>query len=135
MTTQHDVILMRGNPTERKSIAARKYSRSQETVIHSKVSVFRPSLVILNLHFTMVVSQLYGWHCIQVNISLCCPNLAPLPPRNTRYVSRKIPRFALGTNTAPPALIFCRRSCAKLWVTFLARPCSKQGLINSHRRT
>ena len=27
------------------------------------------------------------------------------------YVSRKIPHFALGTNTAPPALSLCMRPC------------------------
>ena len=45
---------------------------------------------------------------IQVDILLCYPTLAPLHLGILDYVSRKIPRFALATNTAPPALSWCR---------------------------
>ena len=52
---------------------------------------------------------------IPVDILLCYPTLAPPPPQLgiLDYVSRKIPQFALRTNTAPPALSLCRRP----WLT------------------
>ena len=46
---------------------------------------------------------------IHVDTLLCYPTSPPPPPsRDTCNVSRKILRFALDTNTAPPALILCR---------------------------
>ena len=46
---------------------------------------------------------------IQVNILLRYPTLTLSNLGKLDYVSRKIPRFALATNTAHPALILCRR--------------------------
>ena len=56
-------------------------------------------------------TQLYGWHIFKLIFYYVTP---PLPPSHLGmldYVIRKIPRLALGTNTAPPALVLCRRPC------------------------
>ena len=56
-------------------------------------------------------TQVYGWHIFKLIFYYVTP---PSPPSHLEmldYVSRKIPRFALGINTAPPALILCRCPC------------------------
>ena len=66
----------------------------------------------LCLESLMVMAPAVWVAHIQVDILLCYPTLAPLPPRKLDCVTRKIPRFALGINTAPPTLSWCRRPLA-----------------------
>ena len=63
---------------------------------------------------------------------MCYPILAPSHLEMFDYVSRKIPRFVLGTNTAPPALILCRRPCVEAKYGFSKK---FQVLLNLSRRS